>query len=96
MAVPGTLCVCGDFTRAITLNVSRQKAAEFGLSAGATSQALADALLASVAKQPGLFNFETIAAGLRQGGDGRTYADLEFRLESCKGDIVEGRGGALR
>ena len=96
MQVPGTLVVAGDFNRAVTLNISRQKLSEYGLQPTSTPGQLSEAIAADIQKQPGLFNFETVTSETRVGADGRTYCDLEFKLQTCKGEIVEGRRGVMR
>lgn len=104
MQVPGTLVVAGDFNSAVTLNIARQRAADLGiagldaadLSAPAAQARLGEALTADVRAQPGLFNFEVVTAGARSAADGRTYYDLEFRISTCRGEIVEGAQGRVR
>lgn len=101
--VPGTLVVAGDFNRAITLNVSRMRLADPDLTALSPAetqgagfrQQLRDGIIKQLASQPGVFDFDVLAAAERE-EESAVYVDLEYEVSTCRGDIIEGLRGRRR
>lgn len=104
MQVPGTLVVAGDFNRAITLNISRNKLSAYNatglrpdnMSTAAAQARLLEGVIADITAQANLYSMEVLASEFRQDASGDWYMDLDFEVSLCKGEIVEGIKGRRR
>lgn len=56
---------------------------------------MADLLLDSKKNAASTLRFELLSARSRTGAGGQQYWDFDYVLETCRGEIQEGKGGAM-
>eukprot|EP01024_Parvocaulis_polyphysoides_P027242 TRINITY_DN24752_c0_g1_i2.p1 TRINITY_DN24752_c0_g1~~TRINITY_DN24752_c0_g1_i2.p1 ORF type:complete len:254 (+),score=26.40 TRINITY_DN24752_c0_g1_i2:53-814(+) len=92
----GTFFFCGDFKNFETVSVSRMTEGDYGLEGIRDTQGVLEQILGDAINSESTYDFRFLSKSSREETGKRQilYVEGEYLLSTCRGEVIEGKGGA--